>query len=82
MKTIVEVLTEKLSQAFHTCGYSPEFGAVTPSDRPDLCQFQCNGAFSAAKAYKKLPLSLQEMWSQSSRKTVYFKKYLLWDQDL
>lgn len=55
MKTIVEVLTEKLSQAFHTCGYSPEFGAVTPSDRPDLCQFQCNGAFSAAKAYKKAP---------------------------
>lgn len=55
MKTIIEILTENVSKAFATCGYSAEFGSVKESDRPDLCQFQCNGAFAAAKLYKKSP---------------------------
>lgn len=55
MKTIIEILTEKISDAFETRGYSADFGSVKVSDRPDLCQFQCNGAFGAAKLYKKAP---------------------------
>lgn len=55
MKTIIEILTMKISKAFEACGYSADFGLVKVSDRPDLCQFQCNGAFSAAKLYKKAP---------------------------
>lgn len=55
MKTIVALLSEKVSAAFERYGYSKEFGMVSISDRPDLCQFQCNGAFSAAKQFKKPP---------------------------
>ena len=56
MKTVIEILTDKVSEAFEACGYSKELGAVKVSDRPDLCQFQCNGAFSGAKLYKKAPM--------------------------
>lgn len=55
MKTLTQILTDKLSAAFESCGYSPELGAVSTSDRPDLCQFQCNGAFAGAKLYHKAP---------------------------
>lgn len=55
MKTIVELLSEKVSAAFEICGYSREFGMVSISDRLDLCQFQCNGAYSAAKQFRKQP---------------------------
>lgn len=60
MKTIIEFLTEILPKAFVACGYSSEFGTVKLSDRPDLCQFQCNGAFSAAKQYKKSPSDIAQ----------------------
>lgn len=55
MKTLINILTEKVSKAFEACGYSEELGIVTISDRPDLCQFQCNGAFAGAKLYRKAP---------------------------
>ena len=65
MKTITQHLTEKLSMAFLSCGYSSDLGLVKVSDRPDLCQFQCNGAFTGAKLYKKSPVAIaQEIASQ------------------
>ncbi|MDR1117090.1 MAG: arginine--tRNA ligase [Oscillospiraceae bacterium] len=53
-----QLLTEIVSDAFESCGYSREFGGVTVSSRPDLCQFQCNGSMSAAKVYKKAPVQI------------------------
>ncbi|QSX06299.1 arginine--tRNA ligase [Sedimentibacter sp. zth1] len=55
MKTLLQILTEKVSDAFKKCGYNYELGRVTVSDRQDLCEFQCNGALSGAKQYKKAP---------------------------
>lgn len=55
MKSLTQLLTDKLSAAFVECGYSEQLGTVVTSDRPDLCQFQCNGAFAGAKLYKKAP---------------------------
>jgi len=55
MKSLKDQLTVKLSAAFEQCGYDAELGAVTVSNRPDLCQFQCNGAMAGAKRYKKNP---------------------------
>lgn len=55
MKTMIKLLSDKVSKAFEACGYAPELGEVTVSDRWDLCQFQCNGAFAAAKRYRKAP---------------------------
>ena len=49
MQTITEILTDIVSAAFVKCGSPDASGVVTASDRLDLCQFQCNGAFAAAK---------------------------------
>lgn len=58
MNKIIENIAEELMSAFETCGYEKKFGTVTLSNRPDLCQYQCNGALSAAKLYKKAPLQI------------------------
>ena len=60
MKTITQILTDKVSAAFEQCGYDKSLGAVFVSDRLDLCQFQCNGAFAAAKQYKKAPFIIAD----------------------
>ncbi|MBQ8826446.1 MAG: arginine--tRNA ligase [Oscillospiraceae bacterium] len=60
MNTITKILTEKVSAAFEKCGYDSKLGLVTASDRLDLCQFQCNGAFSGAKLYKKAPFMIAD----------------------
>ena len=60
MNTITKILTEKVSAAFEKCGYDNKLGLVTASDRLDLCQFQCNGAFSGAKLYKKAPFMIAD----------------------
>ena len=56
MKKILDVITDKVSQAFTACGYEEKYGRVSISNRPDLCEYQCNGAMAAAKAYKKAPV--------------------------
>ena len=53
MKKILEVLEQELKVAFAACGYEEKFAKVVLSNRPDLCEYQCNGAMAAAKAYKK-----------------------------
>jgi len=55
MKKLIEEITDIVKEAFGQSGYSSEYGLVTKSDRPDLCQFQCNGALMAAKEYRKVP---------------------------
>lgn len=57
---IRNILTGILSEAFENAGYSSQYGSVTVSNRPDLCQFQCNGAMAAAKQYKKAPIAIAE----------------------
>jgi len=53
-------LTKLMEASFLACGYDPAYGQVVVSARQDLCQFQCNGAMSAAKAYKKAPFVISE----------------------
>ncbi len=60
MRAITQTLTQLVSKAFEKCGYDPKLGAVSVSDRMDLCQFQCNGAFGGAKLYKKAPFLIAE----------------------
>ena len=56
MKKILDLITEELSGAFAASGYDASYGRVNLSNRPDLCEYQCNGAMAAAKAYKKAPI--------------------------
>ena len=67
MKAITQTLSEIVSQAFEIAGYDSSLGAVTASDRLDLCQFQCNGAFDGAKLYKKPPF----VWFTNKKYTYY-----------
>ena len=60
MERILDVITRKMEQAFSEAGFEPSYGKVTVSNRPDLCQYQCNGALSAAKAYKCAPIQIAQ----------------------
>ena len=58
MQKILDIITAKMQQAFVDAGYDASFGRVTVSNRPDLCEYQCNGALSAAKQYKCAPIQI------------------------
>lgn len=60
MKKIIDVLQEVMEDGFEQAGYEKKFGFVTVSNRPDLCQYQCNGAMAAAKQYKMAPFQIAE----------------------
>ena len=58
MKKILDIITANMQQAFVDAGYDANFGMVTVSNRPDLCEYQCNGALAAAKQYKCAPIQI------------------------
>ena len=58
MKKILECISEEMKSAFEAAGYDRELGKVTISNRPDLCEYQCNGAMAGAKQYKKAPIMI------------------------
>lgn len=58
MKKFLEMLTEEMQQAFTAAGYDGSLGKVMLSNRPDLCEYQCNGAMAGAKLYKKAPIMI------------------------
>ena len=58
MKKILEALEQELKASLTACGYEEKFSKVVLSNRPDLCEYQCNGAMAAAKAYKKKPIDI------------------------
>ena len=58
MEKILDIISKKMEQAFADAGYDAAYGRVTVSNRPDLCQYQCNGALSAAKVYKCAPIQI------------------------
>lgn len=60
MKKILDLITDEVTKAFTDCGYDAKYGKVTLSNRPDLCEYQCNGAMAAAKEYKKAPFMIAD----------------------
>lgn len=74
MQSITKILTGIVSDAFDKCGYDSKLGAVTASDRLDLCQFQCNGAFAGAKLYKKAPFMIADDVAKVLRSEGIFSK--------
>lgn len=60
MNTMIELITDKIKEAFTECGYDEKYAKVTVSNRPDLCEFQCNGAMAAAKEYHKAPFMIAD----------------------
>lgn len=60
MEKLTDRLSELVSQAFADAGYDASYGRVSVSNRPDLCQYQCNGGLAAAKQYHKAPMSIAQ----------------------
>ena len=58
MKRILDLIADEMKSAFTACGYDASYAKVVLSNRPDLCEYQCNGAMAAAKAYKKKPIDI------------------------
>ena len=60
MELLLDLISREVSGAFSAAGYDASYGKVTLSNRPDLCEYQCNGAMPAAKAYHKAPIQIAE----------------------
>jgi len=60
MKKFLDLITEEVTKAFVECGYDAKYAKVTLSNRPDLCEYQCNGAMAASKEYKKAPFMIAD----------------------
>ncbi len=72
MKRFLDLISEEIKAAFETSGYDRELGKVTLSNRPDLCEYQCNGAMAGAKLYKKAPIMIaQEVANRCGESKVF-----------
>ena len=60
MEKLIDLISQQVSAAFEAAGYDPALGRVSVSARPDLCEYQCNGAMPAAKQYHKAPIQIAE----------------------
>ncbi len=69
MKKILDLISEPLAEAFQASGYEREMGKAVLSNRPDLCEYQCNGSMAGAKKYKKAPFLIAEEAAEALRHT-------------
>ena len=60
MEKLLNIISREVGDAFEACGYERELGRVTVSNRPDLCEYQCNGAMAGAKKYHKAPFMIAD----------------------
>lgn len=74
MEKLIEKLSTIVMDKFEQCGYDRQYGVVTVSNRPDLCQFQCNGALPAAKKYKVSPVQIANTVTASLKDVDAFKE--------
>lgn len=64
MQKILDLISEEMKKAFEEAGYDAALGRATLSNRPDLCEYQCNGAMAGAKKYHKAPLAIAQEVAQ------------------
>ena len=74
MKQFIELLNETVGAAFEKAGFDKELGRVSVSNRPDLCEYQCNGAMSGAKLYHKKPIEIAEAVAAELSNSDVFEK--------
>ncbi|MCR5546247.1 MAG: arginine--tRNA ligase [Lachnospiraceae bacterium] len=60
MKEVLDLIKQELEFAFEANGIDTKYAFVSLSNRPDLCEYQCNGALPAAKEYHKAPMEIAE----------------------
>lgn len=74
MKKFLDLISEEMKAAFEAAGYDRELGKVTLSNRPDLCEYQCNGAMAGAKSYKKAPIMIAQAVAQTCKESKVFSE--------
>lgn len=74
MQRIIDSISEIIMNAFKESGYDGKYGKVSVSNRPDLCEFQCNGAMAAAKEYKCAPIQIAEKVLKTLGENAAFSK--------
>ena len=73
MKKLLELITEEFEKAFEKNEYDKKLGKVVVSNRPDLCQYQCNGAMAGAKLYHKAPIMIANQVVESLQDNEMFE---------
>ncbi|MCI8375245.1 MAG: arginine--tRNA ligase [Lachnospiraceae bacterium] len=76
MKKLLDLITEEVVKAFVACGYEREYGKVTLSNRPDLCEYQCNGSMAGAKKYHCAPIQIATKVVEELQKSAVFEEAL------
>lgn len=72
MDLLIQSISNELASAFSRAGFDASYGKAMISNRPDLCEFQCNGAMPAAKAYHKAPIQIAEAVAAELRSCTMF----------
>ncbi|MFI3312930.1 MAG: arginine--tRNA ligase [Eubacteriales bacterium] len=72
MTKLVDFISIQLADAFTACEFDSQYGRATVSNRPDLCQFQCNGALAAAKTYRKAPIQIANAVAEKLKDNAMF----------
>lgn len=74
MKRFLDLLSEEMGKAFEAAGYDGTLGRVTVSNRPDLCEYQCNGAMAGAKLYHKAPIMIANDVAEKLKESMVFSE--------
>ena len=74
MEKVLELISKEVGDAFEAAGYDRELGRVTISNRPDLCEYQCNGAMAGAKKYGKAPFIIADEVAAKLQDNANFEK--------
>lgn len=58
MEKILDLISKEVMDAFEAAGFDKNAGKVSVSNRPDLCEYQCNGAMALAKQLHTAPINV------------------------
>ena len=73
MEKLLDQISSEVIKAFQENGYDEKYGKVTLSNRPDLCEYQCNGAMAAAKEYHCAPFMISDKIAESLKGNEMFE---------
>ncbi|MBU1092985.1 MAG: arginine--tRNA ligase [Firmicutes bacterium] len=77
MKSIINLLNQIVREAFYICGYDNTNVYVQESNRPDLCDYQCNSALLLAGKLNKKPIDIGNEIKEYIKENVHFSVKLV-----
>lgn len=74
MQKMIDLITGEVMKAFEKAGFDSQYGKATLSNRPDLCEYQCNGALALAKQYKMAPIMIANKVAETLKNNGTFEQ--------